>query len=388
MTPSIRSLFGRPLARVLLALAVLVALGACTDDPDPDVATTGPEADVADPCAEADTDDAIDLGDAAVDAESGTTVRLGTHDSFAVSDGTLEAFTAETGIEVEVVPLGDAGEAVSQAVLTVGEPVVDVLFGVDTTFVCRTIIADLWVPFRAEGLDEVPDDLLAPGGHQVTPIDVGDVCLNYSKVAFPDPADAPQGLDDLTDERFAGAFVTEDPESSSPGLAFLLATIATYGEDGWEDYWTALRENDVAVTSGWSEAYEDEFGYGSGERSIVTSYATSPVADVIYSDPPRDEAAIGVVADACFRQVEYAGVLRGTDHPEAAARLVEFMLSPTFQADIPLNMFVEPARADVALPPEFEAHRTPIDDPITLDPYEIEVGRDRWTERWREIVLR
>ncbi|NLV55399.1 MAG: thiamine ABC transporter substrate-binding protein [Acidimicrobiales bacterium] len=384
MHTSNRSRRARRPARALVALAVLLAAAACTDDPD---VATGGDDDRAVDCTPTDDVDRIDLGDAAVDADAGVTVKLGTHDSFAVGDGVLESFTAETGIEVEVVALGDAGEAVSQAILTAGEPVVDVLYGVDTTFVCRAIAADVFVPYRAAGLDRVPDALLAPGEDRVTPIDVGDVCLNYSKAAFPDPSDAPQDLDDLLDERFADAFVTEDPASSSPGLAFLLATIATYG-DGWEAYWEGLRENGVAVASGWSEAYEDDFGAGAGERTIVTSYASSPVADVLFSDPPRDEPAIGVVADACFRQVEYAGVLRGTGHPTAAARLVDFLLSPTFQADIPLNMFVEPAREDVALPPEFEAHRTPIDDPITLDPAEIEAGRDRWTERWTEIVLR
>ncbi|HEX7133412.1 MAG TPA: thiamine ABC transporter substrate-binding protein, partial [Iamia sp.] len=217
-----------------------------------------------------------------------------------------------------------------------------------------------------------------------------DVCLNYAKSAFPDDADAPQTLDDLTDPAFADAFVTENPETSSPGLAFLLATIAEYGPDGWQDYWTDLRDNGVEVVAGWEEAYNGSFEAGAegADRSIVTSYASSPVADVVYSDPPRDEPAIGVVADACFRQVELAGVLRGTDEPEAAARLVDFLLSPTFQEDIPLNMFVTPVNETAELPPEYTAHSTEIAEPLTLTPAEIEAGRDTWTERWTEIVLR
>src|SRR5690606_41668405 len=121
-----------------------------------------------------------------------------------------------------------------------------------------------------------------------------------------------------SDKRSAADFFIKSSATSSPGFAFLLATMARYGEDGWEDYWADLRSNGVQVTSGWSEAYTDAFGAGSGDRSIVTSYATSPVADVVYADPPRDTAAIGLVRDACFRQVEYAGVRRGTGHPAAA----------------------------------------------------------------------
>jgi thiamine transport system substrate-binding protein len=366
-----------------------VGLTACTDDPEPaGVGESGTTEPAADACRPEELPEPVDPADAAEADVDGTTVTLVTHDSFAVSDGIFDAFTAETGVEVEVVSAGDAGAMVSQAILTAGDPVADVLFGIDTTFLCRGTEAGLFVPYRPDALDDVPEEHQIAVEDLATPIDVGDVCLNYSKAAFPDEADAPQSLDDLTEPAFADAFVTENPETSSPGLAFLLATIAEYGADGWEDWWADVRENGVEVTSGWEEAYNDSFGAGSGERSIVTSYASSPVADVVYSDPPRDEPAIGVVADACFRQVELAGVLRGTEHPEAAALLVDFLLSPTFQEDIPLNMFVEPVNPEAELPEEYTAHRTVIEDPLTLTPAEIEAGRDEWTERWTEIVLR
>lgn len=376
----------------LVGLALVAGLVACTDDPETPTVATGssdPEA-AAEACAPEELPEAVTPEAAAAADVEGTTVTLATHDSFAVSDGLFDAFTAETGVEVEVVPSGDAGTMVSQAILTAGDPVADVMYGIDTTFLCRGEAAGLFVPYRPAALDEVPEDLQIATDDLATPIDVGDVCLNYSKSDFPDAADAPQSLDDLRDPAFADAFVTENPETSSPGLAFLLATIAEYGDDGWEDYWTAVRDNGVEVTSGWEEAFEGSFGSGSGDgdRSIVTSYASSPAVDVIYSDPPREESNIGVVADACFRQVELAGVLRGTDHPEAAALLVDFLLSPTFQEDVPLNMFVEPVLPSATVPEEFSAHTVEVADPLTLTPAEIEAGRDAWTERWTEIVLR
>lgn len=371
---------------VAAAMSAAVLVG-CTDDPEP-VATTAPAADGEAPCRPDRLPEAIDpeaVADASVD---GATVTLVTHDSFATSEGTFDRFTEETGITVEVLQTGDAGTLVSQSILTAGKPVADVLFGIDTTFLCRGTRAGLFTPYAPKALADVDDALEQDPDHLVTPIDVGDVCLNYSRAAYPDAADAPKGLDDLADERFADQFVTENPESSSPGLAFLLATIAEYGSDGWQDYWKRLRANGVEVTSGWEEAYNEAFGAGSGERSIVTSYATSPVADVVYSDPPRTEPAIGVVTDACFRQVEFAGVLRGSSNPEAAALLVDFLLSPTFQEDIPLNMFVEPANQRAEVPAEFEANRVAVDDPLTMTPAEIEAGRDAWTEAWTRTVLR
>ena len=378
----------RRAAVALLAVGLTAAvLAGCTDDPDP-VSLPADGLPDSTSCAPTSVPEAVDHADAAKADVEGTTLTLATHDSFATSAGIFDAFTKATGIEVKVVTVGDAGTLVSQSILTAGKPVADVLYGIDTTFLCRGTRAGLFVPYASPTLSDVDDSFQVADDHLATPIDVGDVCLNYSKAAYPDPADAPKSLDDLTDPRFADQFVTENPESSSPGLAFLLATIAKFGKDGWEDYWTDLRANGVQVTSGWTEAYEDAFGAGSGDRSIVTSYATSPVADVLYADPARDEAAIGVVADACFRQVEFAGILRGTSHPEAAALLIDFLLSPTFQEDIPLNMFVEPVNDTAVVPETFEAHRTVIDHPLSLTPAEIEAGRDAWTARWTEIVLR
>jgi len=367
----------------LSALALLAA--ACGDDDDTATTEGAPSEAV---CAPATLPEAIDADAVAGADTAGTTITLVTHDSFAVSDGVFEAFQDQTGIKVEVLTTGDTGTLVSQAVLTAGDPVADVLFGIDNTFLCRGLAANVFVPYESPGLADVPDDLELDPNHLVTPIDVGDVCVNYAKSAYPDPSSAPADLDDLVDERFAGEFVTQNPETSSPGFAFLLATIAKYGEDGWEDYWQRLRENRVQVTSGWEEAYNEVFAGGAGDRSIVTSYASSPVVEVLYADPPVDTPPTGVVADACFRQIEFAGILRGTDHPEAAAKLIDFLLSPTFQEDIPLNMFVSPANEKAALPDVFVEHSTVIDEPLTLDPAAIEAGRERWTERWTELVLR
>ncbi len=233
----------------------------------------------------------------------------------------------------------------------------------------------------------MPDELELDPSHRVSPVDVGDVCLNYSKSAFAGRT-PPRSLDDLTTPAFKDTFVTENPETSSPGLAFLLATIAKYGEDGYVDYWRQLRANGVAVTSGWSEAYNESFGAGSGKRSIVTSYATSPAADLMFADPPVAEPTIGVVEDSCFRQIEFAGVLAGTAHPAAAAKLIDFLLSRTFQEDIPANMFVFPANATAALPKAFSSSVKLVADPLTLDPARIEAERDRWTAAWTSAVLR
>ena len=314
-------------------------------------------------------------------------VTLITHDSFWVSEGTLEAFTAETGIEVVLQTAGDTGQMVSTAILTTGDPLGDVMFGVDNTFLQRALDAGLFETYESPALAGVPTSLQLDPTNRVTPIDFGDVCLNYWIDRFDVDDPAPSTLADLVDPAYADQLVVQNPETSSPGLAFLLATIAEYG-DGWEDYWAALRDNGVVVTAGWEDAYWGEFVSGGGSRPIVVSYASSPPAEVIYADPPVDTPPTGVVTDTCFRQVEFAGILAGTDHRAAAELLVDFLLSPTFQEDIPLNMFMFPALASAALPQAFVDFVRLADDPYMLEPAEIEANRNAWTERWTEIVLR
>ena len=310
-------------------------------------------------------------------------ITLLTHDSFALSDETLAAFTSRTGIEVTLLQAGDTGTMVSEAILTAGNPLGDVMFGVDNTFLARALKAELFEPYESPNLAEVPDEFKLDSEHRVTPIDYGDVCINYWTDAL--PADPPEALEDLTVPEFADQLVVQNPETSSPGLAFLLATIA--GTDDWEQFWADLADNGVAVTAGWEDAYYGEFIAGGGDRSMVVSYASSPPAEVIYASSPIDAAPTEVLLDSCFRQIEFAGVLAGTDHPAEARALIDFMLTPTFQNDVPLNMFVFPVAESATLPQVFVDHSRIAEDPLFIDPADIEAHRDEWTDRWVEIVL-
>ena len=322
-------------------------------------------------------------------SEEADEIVLLTHDSFAVSDGILDQFEAETGVAVRVLRGGDAGTMVSQAVLTKDAPIADVLYGVDNTFLSRALDAGIFVPYVARLADRLASGLAA--GPEVTPINFGDVCLNYDKAGLQSAGvDVPAGLRALTELEYQGLLVVQNPATSSPGLAFLLATIAEFPDDAaysWRDLWADLRDNDVLVTPDWDSAYYSEFsGGGDGSRPLVVSYASSPPAGVIFSDPRPAEAPTGVVLPGCFRQIEYAGILAGTSAEGAARDFIDFMVGDLFQEDMPLNMFVFPARTDAALPPEFIAHAEISDSPATIDPAVIDANRERWIEEWTEIM--
>jgi thiamine transport system substrate-binding protein len=247
----------------------------------------------------------------------------------------------------------------------------------------------LFVAYDSPLLEEIADDLELDPEHRLLPVDRGDVCLNYDIAYFEENGlRVPSGLADLTDPAYEGLLVVQNPATSSPGLAFLLASVAEFGVDGWQAYWEDLAANDIVVQPGWSEAYYGDFTVaGGGDRPLVVSYASSPPAEVIFADPPVDEAPTGVIAESCFGQVEFAGILEGTDEPEAAQQVIDFLLSQELQEDIPLNMFVFPANETADLPPEFVEHTVIPDDPLTLEADVIAENREIWIEEWNEIVV-
>ena len=319
--------------------------------------------------------------------EESVTLRLVTHDSFAVSEAVLDSFTADTGIEVQLVPSGDAGEVLNLSILNRDDPLGDVLFGVDNTFLTRALDADLFVPYESPRLDEVDERYRLDDEHRVTPIDHGEVCVNYDNEVYGDAP--PRTFEDLAAPSERGRLVVEHPATSSPGLAFLLATITEFGVDGWQDYWRQLKANDVRVATGWEEAYNQAFsgGAGAGDRPLVVSYASSPPAEVVFADPQPTEAPTGVVEATCFEQVELAGILHGTEHEEEAGELIDFLLSDEFQADMPLQMFVFPVIDEVALPDAFVEHAAVVEEPLRVDRELLDENRERWIDEWTAIVL-
>ena len=319
------------------------------------------------------------------------TLTLLAHDSFAFPEGIFDEFTARTGISVEVVLAGDAGELVTKAVLTSGNPEGDVLWGIDNTLLSRALEADVFVPYASKNLSTMDSDVtIDVPGHEVTPVDTGDVCINYDVQWFADEGITPPGtLESLTNRSYANRIVVPSPLTSSPGLAFLLATIAEFGEDGWQDYWRELRDNGILVVDGWTEAYTIEFSGSSGDGAhpIVVSYGSSPPAEVIYADPPVTEAPTAVAALTCFAQVEYAGILRGSKHVEAAQQLIDFLTDVTFQATLPLSQFVYPVNGSVELPKEFVDYAVKPENPLRLAPDVIASNRTRWLDEWKRIVV-
>ena len=321
------------------------------------------------------------------DEESSKEVVVATHDSWNMSEKVMRQFTEETGYTVKVQPSGDAGALTNKLVLTKDAPIADVVYGIDNTFASRAVdervLAD-FTPGTNPGEAFEPQDSTAAG--QLTPVDYSDVCVNVDDTWFAkNDVPPPTSLDDLTDDRYRGLFVTPAPSTSSPGLAFLLATVAEYGEDGWADYWQRLVDNDTKVTAGWSDAYQVDFtqGGGSGDRPIVLSYASSPPFTIAKDTGKPTTSAL---LDTCFRQVEYAGVLEGADNADGAEAFVDFMGSRAFQEALPDNMYVFPVDPDAELPDVWARYAAPAEDPATVPEEDIAAHRADWLRTWADVT--
>ena len=315
-----------------------------------------------------------------------------THDSFSISEEVIAAFEEQNNIRVSFIKSGDTGAALNRAILTSDAPQADVFFGLDNTFLSRALEADLFIPYESPLLDLIPDQFKLDPSNRALPVDYGDVCINYDLEYFEThDLPVPESLESLTHLEYEGLLVVENPATSSPGLSFLLVTIAHFGEDGYLDYWRQLRSNGLLVVNDWETAYYTNFSAssGRGQQPMVLSYASSPAAEAIFADPPRTDApTASLIADGtCFRQIEFAGILSGTKEKEIAEKFIDFLLDKSFQEDIPLQMFMFPVNPQAGLPDEFIKYVQLPEKPAALSPDLIEANREKWLEEWTEAVL-
>lgn len=341
----------------------------------------------------------MSLGACAPKTAGPATLTVMTHDSFAVSESVVKDFETANNVKLVFIKSGDAGSALNRAILSKEAPQADILYGVDNTFLSRALDEGIYEPYNSPLLKDIPAEFQLDATHAALPVDYGDVCINYDKKYFADHNLAvPQSLDDLTLPAYGpgsgkeGLLVVENPATSSPGLAFLLATIAQYGPDHYLDYWQKLKKNGLVVVNDWSTAYYTNFSASSGKgpQPMVVSYASSPAAEVVYASTPLTASPTASITapGTCFRQVEFVGILKGTKQEKLAQKFIDFMLSQEFQEDMPLQMFVYPVNPAARLPEAFVKYASVAEKPAFLDPAEIAANRDKWIQAWTDTILR
>ena len=320
------------------------------------------------------------------------TLNVMTHDSFAASASVITAFEKANNVKVVFLKSGDAGAALNKAILTKDAPLADVFYGVDNTFLSRALASGIYVPYASPRLAQIPAQFKLDPQNRALPVDYGDVCINYDKAYFASHnLPVPVTLEDLAKPEYKNMLVMENPATSSPGLAFLLATIKQFGANGYLDYWKSLRVNGVVVVDGWETAYYTNFSgsSGHGPQPLVVSYASSPAAEVVYATTPLTDSPIGSILGpgTCFRQIEFVGILKGTRQLALARKFVDFMLEQQFQEDMPLQMYVYPVNTTATLPDVYLKYAQIPAQSAVLDPAVIASNRDQWIQAWTQTVL-
>lgn len=394
------------LALVIILLGTLAACGSSSSGSatipaptaapvgtTPETATEQPQATAVTVEATAETTETVGATSTAT-TDYGQTLTIMTHDSFNAGADVIAEFEQANKVNLRFLKSGDAGSALNKAILAKGNPLADVLFGVDNAFFSRAVSSGIFEPYKPAALAQIPAELQLDPEGRLTPIDYGFVNFNYDKAAFGDgKLPVPQTLRDLTKPEYKGKVVVTSPATSSPGLAFLLTTIATFGEDGdypWTQFWTDMLANDVQVVDSWETAYYTNFSgsSGKGPQPIVLSYATSPAAEVYFSEgkltePPTENL---LPDKGAFRQIEFAGILQGTKNLELAQRWIDYMVDTRFQSDIPLSMFVYPANPKATQPEVFQKFAAVPSEPAVIAPEEIAAKRDQWIQQWTRIM--
>jgi len=316
-----------------------------------------------------------------------------THDSFDISEAVIQEFELANDATVVIQKAGDAGEALVRAILEKGNPSADLLYGIDNTYLGRALDQDIFDTYEPDLLDTVPARFILDDTGHVTPIDYGYVNLNYDVAALAELGlSPPTTLEELTTSAWEGQLVVQNPASSSPGLAFLIATVDYFGEDDnydYLDFWRDLKENGLLVKDGWSDAYYTDFTPYGGDRSLVVSYATSPAAEVFFAATPIDVPPTGnvLIDKATFLQIEGIGILKGANSKNLAKKFIDYALGLRFQEDFPDKMFVYPVNEDAETPDFFKFAEEPT-RPADISAREIGEKRESWIQAWTEVVLR
>ena len=314
-----------------------------------------------------------------------------THDSFSASQSVITSFETANNVKLQFLASGDTGTALNKAILAKDNPFADVFYGVDNTFLSRALAEGIFIPYQSPVLAQIPSKYQLDPQDRALPVDWGDVCVIFDSLYFTQHnLQPPQNLEDLAKPEYKNMLVVENPATSSPGLAFLLTTIGHFGTEKYLDYWTSLVANDVTVENDWSTVFYTDYTISGGDKPIVISYNSDPAFEVLQSTTSEITPRTQVIASdgSCFTQIEFVGILHGSQNLDLAQKWVDYMLSPTFQEDLPLQMYVFPVNPNAKLDSTLQKYLVIPNNPAYVNPDEIAANRESWINAWTETVLK
>tara|TARA_X000001036_G_scaffold281720_1_gene261638 strand:+ start:12153 stop:13271 length:1119 start_codon:yes stop_codon:yes gene_type:complete len=326
------------------------------------------------------------------------TLRILTYDIAAFSQEMLDGFTNTSGYEVELIRTDDAGGILEQMLQTQGAPQADLAVGLDNTYLQTALDFCLLQPHSTVAPNLDPAATMPYEGPYALPFDQGDVCLNVDEDGLNETERSmPEDLWELTNEEWNGKTAFPSPVTSSPGRAFMIATIDYFENDENTttdafDWWSAMAQNQARFTTGWTEAYEIHYsgGYGEyveghiGDALITVSYCHSPGVEAYFSGNSTHSTSI-TIERSTFHQVEYAGIINGAVNDEAANAFLSYLLSEEVNRNMPENNLMLSVLENPSFP-ETDGYQWHADEPelnanISMD--RIAQSMDTWLELWQ-----
>ena len=328
-------------------------------------------------------------------------VRILTYEINAFTDTMFSTFTNETGYEIEVIYADDAGGILERLLQTQDTPQFDLAIGLDNTYLQTALDAELLGEYDAD-ISGLSSEALAPyNGPFAVPFDQGDVCLNYDETRVDgENLTVPTSLWNLTEPEWNGLMAYPSPLTSSPGRAFMAATIDYFENDDDNttdafDWWKAIAENDAIFTSGWTEAYTIHYsgGYGEweeghiGDAALTVSYCHSPGVEAFYGDNWTKSTSL-TLPRTSFHQVEYAAVVNGASEVDGANAFLAYLLSENVNRNMPENNLMLSVLVDAVWPETngFAHHTDTPEMNADVSTERIGLEMESWLSAWQDAT--
>jgi iron(III) transport system substrate-binding protein len=279
--------------------------------------------------------DAVDVAAAKKEGK----VTLYTSAPLAAAQKVANAFQQKYGITVELFRSG--GTQVLRRFMMehdARQVIADVLVSSDPSAVLDLTAKGMFVPFKPNGFDKVPEPFRDPDGHYVAQR-ISLIAI-YGRTDLIPAAEMPKTWDDLLNPKFKGKMVMTNPSFTS----LQLGVVAMMSKArGW-DYFERLNKNDIVVVQGNEQALNL---VKTGERPIAAG------ADSQYANEARmagHKIQSFFPPEGTFAIPATTSVVKGSRNPNAAKLLAEYTLSLEAERLWP-ESGIYAARVDVE-PPE------------------------------------
>ena len=290
----------------------------------------------------------------------------------------LNAFTADTGIEVSFVHLS-TGPALARMTAEAGNPQADVWMGAPSENHIVAKERGLTIPYTSDATMALDPVFRDPEGYwtsfYMNPMGVG---VNTSALAR-EGLSMPSSWQDLLDPQYRRQIQKPSPATSGTAFNVITSLTTEWGEEAAFEYLRALHPN----------------------IQTYTSSGTAPAAAVAVGEAPiglQFTPAFFQAADEGFPvqvifptegvgfEAPAVSILQGTRNLAAAQRLVDWLVSVEGQNVLTRERtYFYPVNPQAELGPgmpSFDSLRT-----ISVDPVWAGANRQRLVERWENEVL-